>query len=142
MSGTYDDMIDLSKPISKKHLPMARENRAAQFSPFAALSGFDEAIRETDRQTEEKRELSGDQTAELDRIMEKLKEKKKIQPWVQVTYFQKDAKKKGGAYRRIEGRFRGMAEEGRELLLADGRQIPLEDVFWLEEMPEHHERML
>lgn len=133
MRGKYDDMIDLPKPISKKHLPMARENRAAQFSPFAALSGFDEAIRETDRQTEEKRELSRDRIAELDHIMERLKGKREIQPWVQVTYFQKDAKKKGGVYRRIEGRFRGMDEEGRKLLLADGRRIPLEDVFWLEE---------
>ncbi|MBM6829763.1 hypothetical protein H9X85_09405 [Anaerotignum lactatifermentans] len=133
MSGTYDDMINLPRPISKKHRPMARGNRAAQFSPFAALSGFDGAIRETDRQTEEKRELSGDRMAELDGIMEGLRGKRGIQPWIQVTYFQKDAKKEGGAYRRTAGRFRGVDEERRELLLADGRRIPLEDVFWLEE---------
>ena len=65
MSGKYDDIIDLPHPTSKKHPRMSRQNRAAQFSPFAALTGYDAAIRETARITEDRRELSEDAAVEL-----------------------------------------------------------------------------
>ena len=64
MSGKYDDIIDLPHPTSKKHPRMSRQNRAAQFSPFAALTGYDAAIRETARITEDRRELSEDAAVE------------------------------------------------------------------------------
>lgn len=133
MTGKYDDIINLSRPVSKRHRPMASMNRAAQFSPFAALNGFDKAIRETERQREEKRELSEDRTAELNVILTRLKKKSRERPRISVCYFQQDEKNRGGHYRRTEGGFRGLDEERRELLLADGRRIPLEDIFWLEE---------
>lgn len=54
-NGNYDDIIDLPRPVSKKHPPMDIMDRAAQFAPFAALTGYDEAVRETARRVEEKR---------------------------------------------------------------------------------------
>ena len=70
MSGKYDDIIDLPHPTSKKHPRMTMVNRAAQFSPFAALTGYDAAIRETARVTENRRELSEDAVDELKRVEE------------------------------------------------------------------------
>lgn len=68
----YEDMIGLSRPVSKKHPPMSRENRAAQFSPFAALTGFEGAIKETARMTGEKIELDEAQKVVLDEKLNRL----------------------------------------------------------------------
>ena len=76
MSGKYDDIIDLPHPTSKKHPRMSRQNRAAQFSPFAALTGYDAAIKETERNTEKKRMLSEDAIAEINENLQLIQEKK------------------------------------------------------------------
>ena len=76
MSGKYDDIIDLPHPTSKKHPRMSRQNRAAQFSPFAALTGYDAAIQETERNTEKKRILSEDPLQKSMRIYSLYKRRK------------------------------------------------------------------
>ena len=136
MKGTYEDIIERERPVSKKHRPMPAANRAAQFSPFAALSGYDDAIRETDRQTEEKRDLSEDMLAALNERLRHLEEQEKKRPFLRLTYFLRDEKKEGGGYVTRRGRFRRVDREGKTLVLADGGRIPLGDVFWLEEEPE------
>lgn len=83
----YEDIIGLSRPVSKKHPPMSRENRAAQFAPFAALTGFEGAIKETARVTGEKIELDETQKTFLD---EKLKVLLREKTPALFTYFQKD----------------------------------------------------
>lgn len=87
MSGKYDDIIDLPHPTSKKHPRMTMVNRAAQFSPFAALTGYDAAIRETARVTENRRELSEDAVDELNDKISLLQQEQAGMKRIKVTYF-------------------------------------------------------
>ena len=93
MSGKYDDIMSLQHPTSKKHPRMSRQNRAAQFSPFAALTGYDAVIKETERNIEEKRILSEDAIAEINENLQLIQEKKNEHPYVYISYFEKDIKK-------------------------------------------------
>ena len=96
-SHKYDDIIGLPHPVSVKHPRMAREDRAAQFSPFAALTGYDAAISETQRLTEKRRELDENKKAELDAKMADLVRQLDEHPTVRITYFKEDDRKDGGA---------------------------------------------
>ena len=128
MSGPYDDMIDLPHPSSKKHPRMSIRDRAAIFSPFAALSGHGAAIVETARLTDRRMELDEDTKEELDQKQAVLMEHIEEQPEVTVTWFQPDERKEGGAYLTVTGRLKKIDEVGRTLTLLDGTAIPLEDV--------------
>ena len=132
MSGPYDDIINLPHPTSKRHPRMPIHDRAAIFSPFAALSGHGAAIAETARLTEQRIELDEDTQAELDRKQAVLLEHMDEQPEVTVTWFQPDDRKEGGAYLTTTGRLKKLKELERILVLADGAEIPLEDVAALE----------
>ena len=92
----YGDIIHLPHPVSEKHPRMPMQDRAAQFSPFAALTGYEEAIYETGRLTEEKTELGEEEKAILDRKQQLLLEKLDERPTLTVTYFVPDEKKSGG----------------------------------------------
>lgn len=132
MSGPYDDMIDLPHPISKKHPRMSIRDRAAIFSPFAALSGHGAAIVETARLTDRRMELDEDTKAELDQKQAVLLEHIKEQPEVTVTWFQPDARKGGGAYLTVTGRLKKLDKIRRVLVLTDGTKILLANVVELE----------
>ena len=97
MTGPYDDIIHLPHPTSSKHPRMPIADRAAIFSPFAALAGHSAAIAETARLTNQKAELDEDARAELDRRQAVLLEQIGQQPEVTVTWFQPDERKDGGA---------------------------------------------
>lgn len=116
----YDDIINLLRPISKK--PMSMEKRAAQFSPFAALTGYEDAAREESRLTESKIELSESDAEELNRKLQNLAGE------VSVTYFIKDEKKSGGRYVTIIGEVKRIDEFEKVLILRDGTKIPIEDI--------------
>ena len=132
MSGPYDDIINLPHPTSKRHPRMPIHDRAAIFSPFAALSGHGAAIAETARLTEQRIELDEDTRAELDRKQAVLLEHMDEQPEITITWFQPDERKDGGAYLTATGRLKKLRELERLLVLADGTEIPLEDVVALE----------
>lgn len=132
MSGKYDDMIDLPHPTSNKHPRMSIQDRAAIFSPFAALSGHGAAIAETARLTDQRMELDEDTKAELDQRQAVLLEHIEEQPEITVTWFQPDERKDGGAYLTATGRLKKIDEVERILSLQDGTAIPLEDVVGLE----------
>ena len=132
MSGRYDDIIGLPHPTSQRHPRMPIRERAAIFSPFAALSGHGAAIAETARLTERRMELDEDTRAELDRKQAVLLEHIDEQPEITITWFQPDEKKDGGAYLTTTGRLKKLRELERLLVLADGAEIPLEDVVALE----------
>ena len=132
MSGRYDDIIGLPHPTSQRHPRMPIRERAAIFSPFAALSGHGAAIAETARLTERRMELDEDTRAELDRKQAVLLEHMDEQPDVTITWFQPDERKDGGAYLTATGRLKKLRELERLLVLADGAEIPLEDVVALE----------
>ena len=94
--GKYDDIINLPHPVSKTHAPMPRAQRAAQFSPFAALTGYDDAVRETARLTEARVELDRDALDALDRALHALEERiaaDKVRPEAQIRYFIPDERK-------------------------------------------------
>lgn len=92
----YDDIINLEHPISKVHKQMSLENRSAQFAPFAALVGYEEAVKETERVTENRVEINEELRNRLDEKIYILQSKIKEQPEVNITYFVPDNKKKGG----------------------------------------------
>ena len=132
MSGKYDDILHLPHPTSAKHPRMPISERAAIFSPFAALSGHGAALAETARLTDQKMELDEDTRAELDRRQAILLEHIGEQPEVTITWFQPDEKKDGGAYITVTGMLRKIDEAERALILLDGTRVPLEDVVGLE----------
>ena len=121
----YEDIIGLSRPVSKKHPPMSRENRAAQFAPFAALTGFEGAIKETARVTGEKIELDETQKTFLD---EKLKVLLREKTPALFTYFQKDEQKEGGAYITVSGIVKKTDAYTHKIVLEDGTGICVEDI--------------
>ena len=111
---------------------MSRQNRAAQFSPFAALTGYDAAIRETARITEDRRELSEDAAVELNYKISLLQQEQAGMKKIKVIYFRQDTTKDGGAYREEDGDFKRIKSNEGILELTNGIQIPLEDIFKIE----------
>ena len=120
---SYEDILYLEHHVSKKHPQMSIYNRAAQFAPFAALSGHGEAIAETARLTEGKIELDDYEKLKLDEKVYILQERIAEVPEVCITYFRPDAKKNGGAYLTIS--------QERLLVMADDTKIRMEDILEL-----------
>lgn len=98
MKDQYDDIINLPHHVSKTRPQMSMVDRAAQFSPFAALTGYDAAIKETGRLTDEKVNLSEEEKEALDRKQQILMEWLGDHPALTITFFVPDEKKSGGAY--------------------------------------------
>lgn len=130
--GKYDDIINLPHPTSQKRPRMSVQDRAAQFSPFAALTGYDAAIRETARLTEERIELNEYEQAVLDQRITLLQEHLKDLPEVTITYFQPDERKEGGKYRSLTGAVKKIDPYERQLVLADKSKISIESILNLE----------
>ncbi len=128
MSMDYSDIIGLPHHTSKTHPRMTILQRAAQFSPFAALKGFDEEIDETARTTEAWRELGEDELQALDEQLAHLKGMLGERPQVAVTYFRPDEKKTGGAYVHYTGHLKAIDEQARRLTFAEGEQILFDSI--------------
>ena len=146
----YEDMLYLKRPVSRNHPPMDIMDRAAQFSPFAALTGYGDAVKETARQTERKQELDEYEKAALDEQLHELEAQMQggklsgaqtavaqsagsgvqsagglpaePQPQVTITYFVPDEHKEGGAYRTITGAVKKIDYYGRRIILENGTQ--------------------
>ena len=132
MTNSYEDILHLPHHVSPTRPQMSMEDRAAQFSPFAALTGYDAAILETGRLTEDKLELGEETQAILDRKQRYLAEIIDTKPEITVTYFVPDEKKSGGAYSTVTGFLKRIDEYERELVLTDGRKIQLDAIFDIE----------
>lgn len=132
----YDDIIFLPHHQSEKHPHMDLYDRAAQFSPFAALTGFDAAIEETGRITDFRVELDEDEKAILDirfrEIRESLTKCQGEKTLVALTYFQADALKEGGAYLTVTGRIKKLYEDTRQIVFEDGMRVFMDEVVGLE----------
>ena len=135
MTGKYDDIINLPRPASRKHPPMPMSDRAAQFSPFAALTGYDEAVMETGRLTNRKRELNDEEIAALNQKLQFLSEHLKEPPTVTVTFFIPDAKKTGGSYATKTRRLKKIDTFERWIQLDDGVKIPIDDIASIDDTP-------
>ena len=123
--SNYDDILHLPHPTSKTHRRMSRQDRAAQFSPFAALTGYEAVVKETARLTEERPMLTEDEVAELDA---RLRLAMELGAEVTVRWFQPDAKKNGGSYVTTTSRVKKADELQRILTMEDGTQIPTQEV--------------
>ena len=132
MKNPYDDIINLPRPISTKHPAMSLHDRAAQFSPFAALTGFGAAIIETARLTDSRVELDEYIKADLNARLAILKDQMNQQPKVSITYFQRDSLKAGGTYTTVSGRVKRIDEYEKVLVMQNAKNIPIDDILELE----------
>lgn len=123
MNNPYQDIMHLSRPVSSKHLPMSMHDRAAQFSPFAALTGYDAAIEETARLTDHQAELAESGKEALDQKIRAIQEEIATLPEVTVTFFEPDLRKSGGAYRTITRRVKKIDEYNQAIIFQDDSVI-------------------
>lgn len=124
----YDDIINLPHPTSKTHPRMPMYNRAAQFSPFAALTGHEAAIAETARRTDEKHQLSEDMITELNEKLNLIAETIGTKQLVTITYFVPDLKKSGGSYVACTGMVKKIDTYARTLIMEDKTVIEIEQI--------------
>ena len=125
----YDDIINLPHHQSTKHKQMSNYQRAAQFAPFAALTGYDAAIDETARLTNEKLELSEEQQDYLNEQIQLLIERISENPQANITYFVPDERKSGGEYVTITGNVRRVDDHNREIVFTNGLTVKIDDVW-------------
>lgn len=132
MSGRYDDIINLPHHVSPKRNRMSMIDRAAQFSPFAALTGYDACIQESRRLTDQQIILDIDGKNMLDEKLCRLAEHIKEQPQVTITYFVPDKRKTGGRYVEVSGRVKKLNHHEKCILMEDGTQICFESIYEIE----------
>ena len=124
----YDDIINLPHHQSKNHPHMSLYDRAAQFAPFAALTGYDDAVKEAMRLTDSKPELDENQLEELDQKLADLMTRIEEHPEVTITYFEPDDKKEGGAYITCVGKLKKIDIYEKQLVLTGNRFIRICDI--------------
>lgn len=129
MSGRYSSIIGKERVYSEKHPQMSNRERAAQFAPFAALNGYDEAVAEMARLTAERISLSDDSVSEIDRKLRLARQRRQEKPEITIVFFRQDEKKSGGAYITKTGHFAGIKEYSRTVLFTDGTAIPIQDIY-------------
>ena len=128
----YGDIIGLPHHVSTVHPQMSIYDRAAQFSPFAALTGHEAAIQETARLTEEQAELNEDKKEELNEKLQELMAYAEEHPTVTVTYFKPDDRKEGGKYETVTGTFQKICDYDKMFFLEDGTGIACDMIYELE----------
>lgn len=128
MNGKYDEIMGLPHHVSKTRPQMPMSDRAAQFAPFAALTGYDAAIKETGRLTDERIELDVEALSALDMKYQLLMEALDEAPEVTITYFQPDERKAGGKYVSAVGAVKKIDDFERRITMRDGTRIPMDDV--------------
>ena len=132
MNGPYDDIINSPHHVSPTRPRMPLETRAAQFSPFAALTGYDEAVKETSRLTDERIELDENEMDLLDMKLHILTDRIKDRPKVSITYFVEDEKKDGGNYVTICDRVKKVDSFQRFIVFDNGKRIKIHDILDIE----------
>lgn len=124
----YEDIINLPHHVSKKHPPMPMMNRAAQFAPFAALTGYEAVIHETGRLTDEFVELENFDNERLNRLIALLISEHDKPVEITIVYFEQDKKKSGGSYKTATGMVKQIDEYEHQLILMDGTRFPLKSI--------------
>ena len=131
--NNYDDIINLPHHISKNHKRMSIQNRAAQFSPFAALTGYEDAINETKRITEEKRILTNDKKEEINNTLIEIEENLNKYNY-KITYFIKDNKKAGGKYISIIDKIKKIDTYNNKIITKNNQTIEIDNLYQIEKM--------
>ena len=123
MSGKYDDIIDLPHHVSTRHAPMPLIDRGAQFSPFAALTGYEAVIEETARLTDQPVDLDESSRAVIDAQLRQLADRISQQPEATVTFFRPDERKNGGAYVTVSGKVKRIDAYTAAMVFTDGTVV-------------------
>ena len=129
MNGKYDEIMGLPHHVSKTRPQMPKTDRAAQFAPFAALTGYDSAIKETGRLTNERIELDEDALTALNVKYQFLMDALDEEPEIKITYFKPDERKAGGEYVSAIGAVKKVDDFERLITMQDGTRIPMDDVY-------------
>ena len=131
----YDDIINLPRPVSARHQKMSVSDRAAQFAPFSALTGYDDTVNEAQRLTSERIELDEYEKELIDRRLQYLFENIKANPRIKVIYFIHDSKKSGGEYNAVKGTLEKIDDFERKLTVSTEKskiEIEIDEIFSLE----------
>lgn len=128
----YEDIMNIPRHISLKHAPMSRIDRAAQFAPFAALTGHKEAINEMARETDKKKMLDENRLAILNNQLHKILQHIQKQPQIKLTYFLEDKQKEGGQYITEMKKVKKIDEYERILIFLDDHQVKIDDIYDIE----------
>ncbi len=132
MTDNYDDIIHLPRHVSKRHPQMSLYNRAAQFAPFSALTGYGDTIAETARQTNPKIEMMEDDRQLMDRKLSILTTCLEEEPTITITYFQPDGRKDGGQYLTITSVVKAIRTNERIIMMKDRTKISIDAIVGLE----------
>ena len=132
MNEKYEDMLYLEAPVSKVHRKMSISERAVQFMPFAALTGYEDLIRESSRITQRRIELSETEIEELKHKLEILHEHEKEKPLIKVMYFLQDLKKSGGSYQTVEKQLHRIDDIEKKIIFKDRTTIQFDDIISIE----------
>lgn len=130
--GNYDDIINLPHHVSKKHPRMSALDRAAQFSPFAALTGHRDAITETARLTDARPQLDENRKEELDENLQIIMAHLALDPEICITYFVPDQKKAGGSFLQVRGMIKKIDEAEHKIVLNNGTSISIDNIYEIE----------
>lgn len=128
MNNKYNDMLHMPHHVSQTHPHMSMQNRAAQFSPFAALTGFESIIKETSRQTAQRIELDESAKEALDKKLQRLLHVLHVHPQISITFFKPDEKKDGGEYICITGTVKKIDTSTAEIIMTDGAKISIQEI--------------
>ena len=128
----YDDIINLPHHVSTIRPQMSMIDRAAQFSPFAALTGYDAAIKETGRLTDEKIEMDEEALNILNMKFLLLVDRLADEPEITFTYFKPDERKAGGAYIDVTGKVKKVDDFERLIVMQNGTKMPMDDILNIE----------
>lgn len=128
MDRDYSDMLDMPHHVSNRHPRMSMDARAAQFAPFAALSGYGEAVDETVRRTDSKIDIDDGLKEVLNSRLLIIKDNIRNKPIVEFTYFIPDKKKSGGMYKTISGKVRKIDDYKHIVIMDDKLEIPIDDI--------------
>ena len=129
MNEKYNEIMGLPHHVSKTRPQMPMSDRAAQFAPFAALTGYDSAIKETGRLTDERIELDEDALTALNMKYQLLMDALDEEPEIKITYFKPDERKAGGEYVSATGAVKKVDGFERLITMQDGTRIPMDDVY-------------
>lgn len=130
MKYKYDNIINFERPVSRNHVPMPMENRAAQFAPFAALNGHESAVREAARVTEDRVILSDDRIAILNRKITFAVNNPDYN--FKILYFKEDERKAGGKYIKVNSKIIKFNEYKKTIILENQEEISVEDIYEIE----------
>lgn len=124
----YDDIINLEHHVSTKHSRMSLENRSAQFAPFSALTGYEEAVKEEARVTESRIDIDEEAKIEVNEKLNYIMRHLDKNIIVSVTYFEKDKKKQGGSYKTIKGMIKKIDDSRKTIEMQTGEIIKIEEL--------------